>query len=89
MTQEESSNLVAKTVRGILTVLIPMLLIGWGGNYVMVRVAITQHEQMIDRNAASINQNKKDIYDLEIADEKIWQWLLEYNTWQTEREEKD
>ena len=69
MTQQEGSNIVTKTVRGILIVLIPALLLGWGGTYVTVRMALVKHEQ-------AIKSNDEDITKLERKDDRIWDYLL-------------
>ena len=69
MTQQEGNNIVTKTVRGILIVLIPALLLGWGGTYVTVRMALVKHEQ-------AIKSNDEDITKLERKDDRIWDYLL-------------
>lgn len=69
MTNQEGNNIVTKTVRGILVVLIPALLVGWGGTYVTVRMALERHEQ-------AIKNNDEDIAKLEQRDNRIWDYLL-------------
>jgi hypothetical protein len=72
MTDNESKRIIEKTVRGILIVLIPSLLLGWGGTYVMVRIALAEHRILI-------NENKEDIEDLKEKDRAIWNWMLDNN----------
>jgi len=76
MTNNES--IISKTVRSILIVLIPLLIVGWVGTYVAIRIALTEDRLYIISIKEDVRILKKDVEELKGINEEMW---TEINKW--------